>query len=283
MKPYEKEIVLYDTSISGKTKASLFLAERKRLLLSFDEEFLCTIGTQNKNFLLEYMNFLAYTDLTLKTCSNIRYNLILFFTWNREFNGCKNFRQVTMTQARNFFLFVKEEGYSYTRAKIIRTDLAGLGDYGQFVLGKDEISSKSYKNQWYEYVNFWREVDIMQREDLSKKQEPNCVAFSKEKLDALRTFLSTKHDYMGLVILDHAHLGQDILNLRIDSVDFNREKKYSKQYLAWRERMEIDVESLPDILIMKNKEGKWMPMGLTELRAYTRMFSVFLGKEFIVC
>ena len=170
MKPYEKEIVLYDTSISGKTKASLFLAERKRLLLSFDEEFLCTIGTQNKNFLLEYMNFLAYTDLTLKTCSNIRYNLILFFTWNREFNGCKNFRQVTMTQARNFFLFVKEEGYSYTRAKIIRTDLAGLGDYGEFVLGKDEISSKNYKNQWYEYVNFWREVDIMQREDLTKKQ-----------------------------------------------------------------------------------------------------------------
>ena len=283
MKPYEKEIVLYDTSISGKTKAMLFLAERKRLLLSFEEEFLYSIGTQNKNFLIEYMNFLAYTDLTLKTCSNIRYNLILFFTWNRECNGNKNFRQVTMTQARNFFLFVKEEGYSYTRAKIIRTDLAGLGDYGQFVLGKDEISSKSYKNQWYEYVNFWREVDIMQREDLSKKQEPNCFAFSKEKLDALRTFLSTKHDYMGLVILDHAHLGQDILNLRIDSVDFNREKKYSKQYLAWRERMEIDVESLPDILIMKNKEGKWMPMGLTELRAYTRMFSVFLGKEFIVC
>ena len=283
MKPYEKEIVLYDTSINTKTKQQIFLAERKRLLLSFEEEFLYSIGTQNKNFLIEYMNFLAYTDLTLKTCSNIRYNLILFFTWNRECNGNKNFRQVTMTQARNFFLFVKEEGYSYTRAKIIRTDLAGLGDYGQFVLGKDEISSKSYKNQWYEYVNFWREVDIMQREDLSKKQEPNCVAFSKEKLDALRTFLSTKHDYMGLVILDHAHLGQDILNLRIDSVDFNREKKYSKQYLAWRERMEIDVESLPDILIMKNKEGKWMPMGLTELRAYTRMFSVFLGKEFIVC
>ena len=198
MKPYEKEIVLYDTSISGKTKALLFLAERKRLLLSFDEEFLCTIGTQNKNFLLEYMNFLAYTDLTLKTCSNIRYNLILFFTWNREFNGCKNFRQVTMTQARNFFLFVKEEGYSYTRAKIIRTDLAGLGDYGEFVLGKDEISSKNYKNQWYEYVNFWREVDIMQREDLTKKQEPNCVTFSKERLDTLRAFLSTKHDYMGL-------------------------------------------------------------------------------------
>ena len=283
MKPYEKEIVLYDTSISGKTKASLFLAERKRLLLSFDEEFLCTIGTQNKNFLLEYMNFLAYTDLTLKTCSNIRYNLILFFTWNREFNGCKNFRQVTMTQARNFFLFVKEEGYSYTRAKIIRTDLAGLGDYGEFVLGKDEISSKNYKNQWYEYVNFWREVDIMQREDLTKKQEPNCVTFSKERLDTLRAFLSTKHDYMGLVILDHAHLGQDILNLRIDCVDFNREKKYSKQYLAWRERMGIDVESLSDILIMKNKEGRWIPMGLTELRAYTRMFSVFLGKEFIIC
>ena len=179
MKPYEKEIVLYDTSISGKTKAMLFLAERKRLLLSFEEEFLYSIGTQNKNFLIEYMNFLAYTDLTLKTCSNIRYNLILFFTWNRECNGNKNFRQINMTQARHFFLYIKEECYSYTRAKIIRTDLAGLGDYGQFVLGKDEISSKSYKNQWYEYVNFWREVDIMQREDLSKKQEPNCVAFSK--------------------------------------------------------------------------------------------------------
>ena len=63
MKPYEKEIVLYDTSISGKTKASLFLAERKRLLLSFDEEFLCTIGTQNKNFLLIIMEKINYQNI----------------------------------------------------------------------------------------------------------------------------------------------------------------------------------------------------------------------------
>ena len=283
MKPYEKEIVLYDTSISTKTKSRIFLNERLRLLTNFDEEFLFSIGTQNKNFLMDYMNFLAFTELTLKTCSNIRYNLILFFTWNRDCNNNKNFRQITMTQARSFFLFVKEEGYSYTRAKTIRTDLAGLGDFGEFVIGKDEVSKKNYKNQWYEYVNFWREVDIMQREDLSKKQEPNCVTFTKEKLDTLRTYLSNKHDYMGLVILDHAHLGQDILTLRIDSIDFNRDKKYSKQYLAWRERIGIDMETLPDILIMKNKRGEWMPMGLIELRAYTRMFSVFLGKEFIVC
>ena len=47
--------------------------------------------------------------------------------------------------------------------------------------------------------------------------------------------------------------------------------------------MGSDVESLSDILIMKNKEGRCIPMGLTELRAYTRMFSVFVGKEFIVC
>lgn len=282
MKPYEQEIVLYDTSISTKTKSRLILNERLRLLFSFDEEFLISIGTQNKKLLLEYMNFLAYTDLTLKTCSNIRYNLILFLTWNRDYNSSKNFRQITMTQARNFFLFVKEEGYSYTRAKIIRTDLAGMGDYGEFVLGKDEVSSKNAKNQWYEYVNFWREVDIMQREDITKTQEPNCVSFSREKLDTLRTYLSTKHDYMGLVILDHAHLGQDILNLRIDSIDFNRDKKYSKQYLAWRERMNID-STLSDILIMKNRNGQWIPMGLVELRSYTRMFSIFLGKEFIIC
>ena len=80
MKPYEKEIVLYDTSISTKTKSRIFLNERLRLLTNFDEEFLFSIGTQNKNFLMDYMNFLAFTDLTLKTCSNIRYNLILFFT-----------------------------------------------------------------------------------------------------------------------------------------------------------------------------------------------------------
>ena len=80
------------------------------------------------------------------------------------------------------------------RAKTIRTDLAGLGDFGEFVIGKDEVSKKNYKNQWYEYVKFWREVDIMQREDLSKKQEPELCHFHQEKLDTLRTYLSNKHD-----------------------------------------------------------------------------------------
>ena len=74
--------------------------------------------------------------------------------------------------------------------------------------------------------------------------------------------------------------GADILTLRIDSEDFNPAKKYSEQYLRWRERMGIII---PDVLVMKNNQGEYIPMGLSELRDYTRMFSVFLGREFVIC
>ena len=39
MKPYEKEIVLYDTSISTKTKSRIFLNERLRLLTILMKNF----------------------------------------------------------------------------------------------------------------------------------------------------------------------------------------------------------------------------------------------------
>ena len=89
--------MLYDTTLSTRSKNLIFLNERKRSLLTFDDEFLFSIGQQNKNLLLDYMKWLAYTDLTLKTCVNIKYGLITFFTWNRDYNNCKNFRQITMT------------------------------------------------------------------------------------------------------------------------------------------------------------------------------------------
>lgn len=274
------DFMLYDTTINIKSKNFIFLNERKRSLMSFDDEFIFTIGQQNKNFVIDYMQFLAYTDLTLKTCTNIKYHVIMFFTWNRDHNNNKNFRQISMTQARNFFLWVKDNNYSYTRAKIIRTDLAGLGDFGEFVLGRDPLSTKRMANQWHGYTNFWRSVDICQTEDFNKLGDPNSVSFPKEKLETLRMYLSMKHDYIGLVILDYAHLGADILTLRIDSEDFNPAKKYSEQYLRWRERMGIII---PDVLVMKNNRGEYIPMGLSELRDYTRMFSVFLGREFVIC
>lgn len=272
--------MLYDTTLSTRSKNLIFLNERKRSLLTFDDEFLFSIGQQNKNLLLDYMKWLAYTDLTLKTCVNIKYGLITFFTWNRDYNNCKNFRQITMTQARNFFLWIREQEYTFTRAKIMRSDLAGLGDFGEFSLGREPLSTKGMKNQWYGYTNFWRTVDICQTEDVSKKNEPNCVTFDKDKIDMLRGYLSMKHDYVGLVILDYAHLGVNILTLKIDSDEFNPSLKYTEQYLRWRERIGV---LLSDVLIMKNENNQYIPMGIKELRAYARMFSVFLGREFIIC
>ena len=73
-----------------------YLEERLRALTEFrDLQFLHGINPRNKNILLEYMKFLAYTDRTLKTASNIKGNLKLFFTWNMEFNGDKVFSTIT--------------------------------------------------------------------------------------------------------------------------------------------------------------------------------------------
>ena len=62
----KKEIVLYDTSISTKTKSRIFLKERLRLLTNFDEEFLFSIGTQNKEFLNGLYEFLGFYRFNIK-------------------------------------------------------------------------------------------------------------------------------------------------------------------------------------------------------------------------
>ena len=86
---------------------------------------------------------------------------------------------------------------------------------------------------------------------------------------------------MGVIILEYAHLGIDLLNLKVDDEDFNRQTNYAQNYLRWRDREGIE---LPDVFVMRNnKTGEYMPMDINKLRKYARMFSVFLGKELIIC
>ena len=51
--------------------------------------------------------------------------------------------------------------------------------------------------------------------------------------------------------------------------------------LKWKKK--VGAEDIPDVLIARRPDGSYAPMSLTELRRYTQMFSVFLGKEFIIC
>ena len=50
--------------------------------------------------------------------------------------------------------------------------------------------------------------------------------------------------------------------------------------MKWREREGVDI---PDALVVRRPDGTYVPMSLPELREYAKMFSVFLGKEFIIC
>ena len=88
------------------------------------------------------------------------------------------------------------------------------------------------------------------------------------------------HDYMGAVILDLAHLGVKLLTLQEGDEDFNLQLNSVKSYQKWKKRE--GAEQIPDVLIIK-RDTQFVPMSLSELRAYAKMFSVFLGKEFIIC
>ena len=83
------------------------------------------------------------------------------------------------------------------------------------------------------------------------------------------------------VILDFAYLGEALLTLQEDNELFNQQMASVKSYQKWKKRE--GAEHLPDVLIVRRQDGTYVPMSLSELRDYTRMFSVFLGKEFIIC
>lgn len=263
------------------TRDKIIFEQRKNSLQKLDEEFVCSINPQNKNLLLDFMNFIAYSDMALRTCQNIKANLILFFKWNRDFNDDKNFRNINVKQGESFFLYIKCAGYTYARARVIKSDITSLADFAEFVVGKNEYHHNGSKNRWYSYTHKWREVDIQQEEEESEYKKPNVTSFSDDRLDALKFYLKMKQDYMGMVILDFAYLGEKLLTLQENDEVFNLQMSSVKSYKKWKDRE--GASDLPDVLITRRGDGQYVPMSLPELRSYARMFSVFLGKEFIVC
>ena len=262
-----------------------YLEERLRALTEFrDLDFLYTINPQNKNAFLEYLKFLAFTDLSLKTASNIKGNLKLFFTWNKDFNEDRHIRKITQKQATAFFKWMKNEGYTSIRASVVKTDLCDFADYLQYVLGKDQYRHNGESNSWYNYNGqFWKKIIVEQEEEPNIIRKPNCLSFDRERLDVLHVYLKRKKDWMGVIILEYASLGVDILKLKIDDEEFNRQTSYCQNYLSWRTREEVP-QGLKDVCIMRNHRTKeFMPMDISTLRAYAKMFSIFLGKEFIIC
>lgn len=268
----------YDKGIRNR----IYLEERRRALEEFrDLEFLHSINPRNKNILISYMNFLAHTDITLSSCSNIKNNLKLFLTWNRDNNNNMFFKQIKKYQAEKFFIWLRESGYSYQRAKILRTDLGNFGEYIEYVLGSEEYQYSGIKNQWYGYKSdFWYAIEIQQYNE-NEIRKPNITDFENERIGVLRAYLTKKKDFMGVIILEYAHLGIELLTMKIEDDEFNKQTNYAQNYLRWRDREGIE---LPDVFVMRNnKNGEYMPMDISKLRAYAKMFSVFLGKEFIIC
>ena len=272
-----EQLINYDKTAREK----ILYEQRKRSLQNFETDFLVLINPQTKNLLLDFMDFISYTELAFRTCQNMKSNLILFLTWNYNYNDNKNFRQIDKKQGEQFFTYIKNLGFSYARAKVIKSDLCSFADFIQYVVGKNEYHHNGKRNLWYNYVHEWREVDIQQQPEESEFKKPNVHTFSVERLDALKFYLIATHDYMGAIILDFAHLGERLLTLQQDDELFNTQLSSVKSYIKWKQRE--GAEHLPDVLIVRRQDGSYVPMSLTELRDYAKMFSIFLGKEFIIC
>ena len=266
----------------NKEERERFLFEyRKNNFMSFDSTFVDSIHPRNKKLLLDFMEYLAYSPMTKRTCQNMKMNLALFFKWNMTYNNNMSFRGITKDQGESFFLFLKEAGYSYVRVKCVKSDICSLADYAQFVLGRNEYHKDGTGNQWFSYKHNWREVDIQQEEPGFRKS--NVHSFSMDKLEALHFYLKSQRDYMGLIILEFCDLGKDILTLQVDSEIFvkNQTLTSAQKYLEWKEQ--VGATDVTNVLISIQPNGSYAPMSLLELRSYTKMFSVFLGKDFIIC
>lgn len=276
---FEQQHEIEMMNSTNKEEREQFLFEyRKNNLMSFDSNFIDSIHPRNKKLLLEFMEYLAYSPMAKRTCQNIKANLILFFKWNMMYNNNLTFRGITKKHGETFFLFLKEMGYTYVRAKCIKSDICTLADYAQFVLGRNEYHYDGTSNQWFSYNHGWREVDIQQEEPGFKKS--TVKSFELHRLESLRFYLKSQQDYMGLIILEFCELGKDILTLQEDDIAHMGYFSVQK-YFEWKEKE--GATYITNVLITKKPDGTYVPMSLSELRNYTKMFSVFLGKDFIIC
>lgn len=269
----------------ARLRRKAYLEERIRALTVFrDVQFIEGINPMNKNLLLGYMKFLAYTSLSLKTASNVKTSLKMFMAWNKEHNDDAYFKLITKKQAEKFFEWVKIQGYTETRANMIKTDLCDFADYLQYVIGREEYRHDGTANRWYKYNGqFWKHINVAVELDSSIIRQPNVYSFDREYLDNLHVYLKQKQDWMGVVILEYSYLGIDILKLNIDDEDFNRQPAFIESFFKWRTREQVP-EDMKQVCVMRNNKTKEiMPMDVETLRGYAKMFSIFLGKEFIIC
>ena len=261
-------------------RENLKIERKKSTLRTFDNEFIESINPRNKNLLYDFMTFISYSNMAKKTCQNMKNNLILFFKWNRDWNNNLNFRFITKEQGEQFFIYIKNLDYTYIRSKCIKSDICSLADFAEFVIGKDEYHHNGMKNQWYTYHHEWREVVIPYDINETGYLSTNYAEFSFDRLDTLEKYLVSVHDYMGMMILHLVPFGYKMLFFQIDSVDINLNHPTVKKYMKWREREGVNI---PDVLVVRRPDGTYVPMSLPELRDYAKMFSVFLGKELIIC
>ena len=235
----------------ARLRRKAYLEERIRALTVLrDIQFIEGINPMNKNLLLGYMKFLAYTSLSLKTASNVKTTLKMFMAWNKEYNNDIYFKLITKKQAEKFFEWVKIQGYTETRANMIKTDICDFADFLQYVVGREEYRHDGTANRWYKYNGqFWKHFNVAVELDSGIIRQPNVYSFDREYLDNLHVYMKQKQDWMGVVILEYSYLGIDILKLNIDDEDFNRQPAFIESFFKWRTR-ELVPEDMKQVCVM---------------------------------
>lgn len=267
------------------------------------EEKIKQINLKNKELSEDFLDYLTSLGRSPLTIRGYRNDLDIFFTWNHDKNGDKDFADIKKREFARFQGYAMDEwGWGTKRIKRVKSAISSMSNYIENILSDEEEEFENYRSV-IRKIESPPNVDAREKTIISDeavdalldklvaegKYQKACVfalaAFSgARKAELLRfkvEYFSDDNLKFGGAVYETPKIktkGRGKNGKQINKYVLCDFKKYFDLWMNERKEKGIDSEWL---FVSQNKEnGEWEQMKISTLNSWAKAFSRELNVDF---
>lgn len=266
-----------------------------------DEERIKQINPDNKQLAEDFLDYLSSIDRSPGTIRGYKNDLDIFFVWNLEHNGDKNFIDIKKREFARFQGFALNEwGWGSRRIRRVKSAISSMSNFIENILSDEDEDFEDYRSVIKKIESppneAIREKTVLSDEEVDeflellvsqKKYQKACV-FALAAMSGARKseLLRFKVEFFSdeNLIFDGALYKTPKIKTKGRGKNGKMINKYvlcdfKKYFDLWmKERSELGIDS--EWLFVSNNNGVWEQMKVATLNSWAKSFSRMLGKDF---
>lgn len=266
-----------------------------------DDEKIKQINPENKQLAEDFLDYLSSIDRSPGTIRGYKNDLDIFFVWNLEHNGDKNFIDIKKREFARFQGFALNEwGWGAKRIRRVKSAVSSMSNFIENILSDEDEDFENYRSVIKKIESppneAVREKTVLSDEEVDKflddlvaqgKYQKACV-FALAAMSGARKseLLRFKVEYFSddNLVFDGALYMTPKIKTKGRGKNGKMINKYvlcdfKKYYDLWmKEREELGIES-EWLFVSKSADG-WEQMKVATLNSWAKSFSRALGVDF---